>query len=350
MTFETTNPTNGEILKTHSYLADSEIEVLLGQSAEAWRTLNTLSISEKVEQLRDVAKALRANKEWLARLMTLEMGKPIADGLTEVEKSATAFDYYSEQGPGFLQTEIVPAHYRDSQIRFQSLGPLLSVMPWNFPCWQVARVMAPALMVGNPILLKHSALTAGFAKKLVEVVQTALKVKSCVLNMMVSHTQAEKIIQDPRVRAVTFTGSNRGGAEVARAAGFALKKSVLELGGSDAYLVLEDADVVKAAQICAKARLVNNGQSCVAAKRFIVAKSVFAEFKDVFIESMLGIHEGDPLNPQTKRGPLAAKRFQTDLLAAVEDAERVGARPLLKDPLREGKHAYFPLRWPSTMV
>lgn len=344
MDFETTNPATGEALHKYNYLSDSQIETSLAQSFRAWRALASLSSSEKAQQLRAVAAALRAHREMLARLMTLEMGKPISDSLVEIEKSATAFDYYAEHGPGFLQTEIRAGNYRESQIRYQSLGPVLSVMPWNFPCWQVARFMAPALMVGNPILLKHSILTAGFAKRMVEVVQGALTIQDAVLNMVVTHAQTEKIIMDPRVRAVTFTGSNRGGSQVGAAAGLAMKKSVLELGGSDAYLVLDDADVTTAAQICAKARLVNNGQSCVAAKRFIVAKSVFSEFKDVFIETMISLKEGDPLNPETKRGPLAAKKFQTDLMAAVNQAEKVSAKALLKDPLREGGHAYFPLR------
>lgn len=344
MTFETTNPTTGEKLKSYSYLSSEQIETQLQQSFDCWKTLSRLSTLERVEQIKAVAAALRANKDALAKLMTLEMGKPISDGLAEVEKSATAFDYYAEHGPGFLKTETLAAHYKESQIRYQSVGPLFSVMPWNFPCWQVSRFMAPALMVGNPVLLKHSALTAGFSEKMVQVVQGALKVKNAVLNSMVTHEQAEKMILDHRVRAVTFTGSNRGGAEVGRAAGLGMKKSVLELGGSDAYIVLDDADVIKAAQICAKARLVNNGQSCVAAKRFIVATKVFNEFRDVFIETMLSIQEGDPMDPKTKRGPLAAKKFQGDLLKAVDEAEKIGAKALLKDPLREGKHAYFPLR------
>lgn len=344
MDFETTNPATGEVLHKYSFLNDHQVEDLLARSFRAWSILNSLSIQERVQKLKLVATSLRAHKEVLARLITLEMGKPISESLAEIEKSATAFDYYAEHGPGFLATDVLAGNYRDSQVRYQSLGPLFSVMPWNFPCWQVARFMAPALMIGNPILLKHSIMTAGFAQKMVEVVQQALTIQDAVLNLIVTHEQSEKIIADARVRAVTFTGSNRGGSQVAAAAGRAMKKAVLELGGSDAYLVLDDADVKLAAQICAKARLVNNGQSCVAAKRFIVARSVFAEFKDVFIETMISFNEGDPLSPQTKRGPLAAKKFQTELLQAVNTAEKVGAKALLKDPLREGNHAYFPLR------
>ncbi len=241
------------------------------------------------------------------------MGKPIVEALAEVKKCAEACRYYAEQLPHLLQRREVQAHYTHTYISFQPLGPILSIMPWNYPFWQVFRFAAPALAAGNVILLKHSDITSGCADEIEKLFYEVNSELNLFQNLRIQHDQAARIIADSRVCGVTFTGSARGGKQVAQTAAINLKKIVLELGGSDPYIVCEDADIEKAAKTCVKSRLTNNGQSCVAGKRFIVHKSIIKKFSEIFIEEMGSYVIGDPLDLNTKLGPIAHRRFLKNL-------------------------------------
>ena len=279
--------------------------------------------------------------------MTLEMGKAIKDSLAEVEKCAVAFDFFAENLSSLLSPESVKTAYAKSAIVKDSIGPVLAVMPWNFPLWQVTRFAAPAVGIGNPILLKHADISAGTAEMIAEIFDHVSP--GLLYNFRIDHDQAAKVIEDRRCAAVTLTGSARAGREIAQTAGKFLKKTVLELGGSDAYVVFADADVDKAARICAQARMTNNGQSCVAAKRFIVHASVLARFMTGFEKTVRELGFGDPTNEKTANGSLAAKKFQTQLLEQCATIEKAGARKLfdLADDLKfnfADPGAFFPAR------
>lgn len=344
--FETINPATGETLATYKHLTTEQIERLLAAAHGEYLKAKSKPVSLKVEQLKKLGDAFREQKEELGRLMTLEMGKAIKDSIAEIEKSASAFDYFAENLPKFLTDESVKANYPKSEIVKDSIGPILAIMPWNFPLWQVVRFAAPAVGIGNPILLKHSDLTAGSANKIVEIFDSVAE--GLMFNMRIDHEQAAKLIGDRRVSAVTLTGSARAGREVAKVAGENLKKAVLELGGSDAYVVFADSDVDKAAEICAKGRMVNNGQSCVAAKRFIVEKSVYSQFLKKFTDTLSKMKVGNPLDASTEVGSLASKKFQKQLLEQCEKIEKAGAEKVFDLASQaQGdafKNAFFPAR------
>jgi succinate-semialdehyde dehydrogenase/glutarate-semialdehyde dehydrogenase len=312
--FTTINPTTGQELRTYHYLSSSEIEKELQETYEYWHEFKRLRLSTRAELLLRIAQGLRAHEEEFARLMAEEMGKPLADGMAEVEKCAVTCEYFATHAEEFMATHSVNANYPQAKIVKESLGPILAIMPWNFPLWQVIRFAAPAVIIGNPILLKHAEITAGCAELIEKIFWESSGEEALLLNLPMTHEQAAQVIADPRVRGVTFTGSARGGKQVATVAGASLKKTVLELGGSDPYVVLADAKVSAAAEICALARATNNGQSCVAAKRFLVHESVLEEFIHHFQTTFENLAVGDPLQKRTRLGPLAQKRFQKQLL------------------------------------
>lgn len=345
--FETINPATGDTLQSYQHLSSEQIESILATAYASYLKAKSKSIPEKVEQLKKIGEGFRKHKTELARLMTLEMGKALKDSVSEVEKSAGAFDYFAENLPKFLADEPVKANYAKSEIVKDSIGPILAIMPWNFPLWQVVRFAAPAVGIGNPILLKHSDLTAGSANKIVEIFDEVAP--GLAFNMRIDHEQAAKVIADRRVFAVTLTGSARAGREVAKVAGENLKKAVLELGGSDAYVVFADSDVEKSAEICAQARMVNNGQSCVAGKRFVVERSVYPQFLKKFNETLAKMKVGNPLDEQTQVGSLASKKFQKQLLEQCEKIEKAGAEKVFDLAETAGtsdafKNAFFPAR------
>jgi succinate-semialdehyde dehydrogenase / glutarate-semialdehyde dehydrogenase len=324
-------------------MSDSEIELMLEQAHLLANTNQQKSIVQKSDLLRNLAVELRKSKSILARQMSLEMGKPLAEAEGEVEKSALCCQYFSENLENFLQDEVIGS----TRIVKQGLGPLLAIMPWNFPVWQVIRVAAPAIGLGNPILLKHSEITAGSAKLLQNIFDGVEK--GLLFNLRVNHEVTSKLIADHRVRAVTLTGSIRAGRAVAEVAGRHLKKSVMELGGSDAYLILEDADLSQAAAICAKARLINNGQSCISAKRFIIPEKHFAEFSSLFQKEVSAFKMGDPMDKNVNLGPLAHKKFQQYLVKQCQMLVADGAESIFNlDPGENfnwnAEHAFFPAR------
>lgn len=294
----------------------------LHEGHHRWRRTG---FGQRSEALRAIAAELEASATDLARLMAREMGKPVTQGKAEAEKCARVCRHYADHGAEMLADEAVTG----GRVTYEPLGVIFAIMPWNFPLWQAFRFAAPALMAGNTILLKHSSLVPGCSRTIMEIVLTATGRGDLLLPMFLAGAEAAKWIGDPRVRAVTFTGSTEAGREVAAMAGRHLKKSVLELGGSDPYLILEDADLDHAARICAEARMVNGGQSCIAAKRFIVRQEVAGRFTEKLTAELSAWKPGDPREPSTVLGPMAETRLRDELHSQVLDSIAAGAELVL---------------------
>ncbi|HEX2979963.1 MAG TPA: NAD-dependent succinate-semialdehyde dehydrogenase, partial [Anaerolineaceae bacterium] len=277
----------------------------------------------------------------------MEMGKPVRQGVAEVEKCAWVCEYYADHAEAHLAPDEVKSDAYHSYVAFEPLGVVFAIMPWNFPLWQVYRFAAPGLMAGNTALLKHSSNVPGCALAIEENFRQAGFSEGAFQALLISSRQAPAVIEHPLVRAVTLTGSTPAGKDVASRAGAVVKKTVLELGGSDAYLVLEDADLDHAAQVCVDARLINNGQSCIAAKRFIVVESVFSAFADRFVRLMKAKKMGDPLNESTEVGPQARLDLRDDLHAQVRTSVERGAKILLGGEIPAGPGAFYP---PTVLV
>lgn len=342
---ETINPFDGQAISTYHYIDDSEIEKEIQFAFACYQKAQDKTLDLKTQQLRALASGLREHKSRLALMMTREMGKVITDSETEIEKCAVTAEYFAENLAAIASDESVKAQYPHSKIVKNSMGPLFAIMPWNFPLWQIIRVLVPAIGIGNPVILKHADATTGTAKILHEICNQIEP--GLLIHLLLTHEQAAQVIAHPKVRAVTLTGSAKAGREIAALAGRHLKKSVLELGGSDAYVVLEDADIDKAAKVCAAARMVNNGQSCVAGKRFIVQSAVFDQFLKKFSEEIARFKMGNPEDRQFKVGPLASKKFQKGLLEQCEMLESLGAKKVFDaDPKFNFKaaDAFFPAR------
>jgi succinate-semialdehyde dehydrogenase/glutarate-semialdehyde dehydrogenase len=292
--------------------------------------------------MRGAAAVLRRGAGELATLMALEMGKPVRQGRAEIEKCAWVCEYYADHAARFLEPETVATDARRSFVTFQPLGVVLAVMPWNFPFWQVFRFAAPALMAGNAGLLKHASNVCGCALAIEDVFTKAAFPRGVFKTLLVGSGAVEGIVAHRHVRAVTLTGSAPAGRAVARSAGEHLKKTVLELGGSDAYVILEDADILEAAAICAAARLVNSGQSCIAAKRFIVPASRESEFTSAFLRKMVAARVGDPFDEATDVGPLARPDLRDELHRQVVDSVRKGAVCLAGGAIPAGPGSFYP--------
>lgn len=308
-------------------------------AAAAWRVTEGAARSQ---YLRKTAAALRANLEPFARLMAQEMGKPVRQGKTEVEKCAWACDYYAEHAARWLAPEMIATEAHKSYVCYQPLGVVLAVMPWNFPFWQVFRFLAPALMAGNVCVLKHASNVCGCALAIESMLRQAGLPEGVFQVLLVSSARVEEVIRHPVVRAVTLTGSTPAGRSVAAIAGSCLKKTVLELGGSDPYLVLEDADIEQAASLCVSARLINGGQSCIAAKRFLVARAVQDQFEQCCLDRMKRIRMGDPLDETTDLGPMARRDLRDELHGQVQRSIACGARLLLGGTPESGPGAFYP--------
>jgi succinate-semialdehyde dehydrogenase/glutarate-semialdehyde dehydrogenase len=292
--------------------------------------------------MRQAAQVLRSNAAEYARLMAEEMGKPMRAGAAEVQKCALGCDYYAENAERFLAPEVVKTEARKSFVTFQPLGVVLAVMPWNFPLWQVFRFAAPGLMAGNAAVLKHASNVPGCALAVEQIFRKAGFPKNLFRTLMVGSRSVDAAIEHPLIRAVTLTGSGPAGRAVASKAGALLKKTVLELGGSDPYLVIEDADLDLAAKVGAKGRLVNSGQSCIAAKRFIVVEKVRRQFEELFVSQMSAAKMGDPLSDDTEMGPLARHDLRDTVHRQVEGSIAKGARCLLGGTIPNSRGAYYP--------
>ena len=342
MGIETVNPATGEKLESHETLSTRQLGAVIRGVEKAWRSWSRTSFAERAELMRRAAAILRGQADEYARLMTREMGKPIAGGRAEAEKCAWVCDYYADRAERFLAPEPVSTDATNSYVAFRPLGPVLAVMPWNFPFWQVFRFAAPALMAGNVGLLKHASNVPGCALAIERVFRDAGFPDDVFRALLIETKHAKNVIRNRLVAAVTLTGSTGAGRAVAKQAGDRLKKTVLELGGSDPYIVLEDADLDRAVETCVASRLINSGQSCIAAKRFIVVDKVRAEFEAGFIERMRAARVGDPMREETEVGPQARRDLRDDLHDQVRRSVEKGARLVLGGAVLEGPGAYYP--------
>jgi len=335
------NPATGETLKVFPAASAADIERALEGAAKAFAEWRGVPFAARASRLRRAAEVLASDQRRFGELMTLEMGKPIAAALGEVEKCAWVCRFYAEQAERFLAPEPVATDAGESYVRFDPLGCVLAVMPWNFPFWQVFRFAAPALMAGNVAILKHASNVPQSALAIEEVFLRAGFPDGCFQTLLVGSNAIGRMIEDPRIAAVTLTGSEGAGIAVGRAAGGEIKKAVLELGGSDPFLVLPSADVDLAAATAVKARTINNGQSCIAAKRFIVHEQIYDRFAAGLVEGMAALAVGDPLDPEIAVGPLATRAIRDELAEQVDKSVARGARVLLGGHAIEGVGNFY---------
>ncbi len=342
MAINSINPATGERLREFSELTETEIEEKLAAAAQSFHNHRSSSFAERSALLQETAKLLDQEVDSLARTITLEMGKPIATAREEVRKCANGCRFYAENGERFLEEEAVQTAAARSAVRWQPLGAVLAIMPWNFPFWQVFRFAAPALMAGNVGLLKHAANVPQCALAIEDLFRRAGAAPGIFQTLLIGSDKVEKIIADRRVQAVTLTGSDRAGRKVAAAAGRALKKCVLELGGSDPFIVMPSADLDAALTTAVKARTVNSGQSCIAAKRFLIAEEMHEEFVRRFVEKMRALKVGDPLDEATELGPLATPHIRDGVHEQVRGSIAAGAKLLLGAEVPKGKGNFYP--------
>lgn len=342
MAITAVNPATGETIATYDEMGPDEISSIIAGAHEAFLAWRETGFGERSALMRTAASVLGERKKLYAELMAREMGKPVSGGIAEVEKCAWVCEYYAENAHYFLADEIIETDATRSYAAHRPLGVVLAVMPWNFPLWQVFRFAAPALMAGNAGLLKHASNVPGSALAIEDVFREAGFPGNLFRTLLIGSGRVEAVIRDPRVRAATLTGSTPAGQAVARTAGEAIKKTVLELGGSDPYLVLEDADLDMAAETCAASRLINSGQSCIAAKRFVVVDAVRREFEERFVARMEAATMGDPLDPSTWVGPQAREDLRDELHRQVVGSVEAGARLLLGGVVPEGPGAFYP--------
>ncbi len=342
MAYETVNPATGEKIKTFEGLSDADMKMAIEKADETFHSWKKTSFSKRAELLKKVGELLRERKEKLGKLMTLEMGKPIKDGVSEAEKCAWVCDFYAEKAEEFLSEEPVESDASESFLAYNPLGVVLAVMPWNFPFWQVFRFAAPATMAGNTALLKHASNVPQCAMAIEKLFKDAGYPAGVFQTLLIDSDQVPDLLEHPAVKAATLTGSEYAGSAVAKKAGEMIKKTVLELGGSDPYVVLADADLEEAAKTCATSRMINSGQSCIAAKRFIVEKSVIAEFTHLFTEQMKTFEMGDPSDENTNLGPMARTDLRDDIHEQVQKSIEAGAVCTLGGEIPDKDGAWYP--------
>ncbi|MFJ3055000.1 aldehyde dehydrogenase family protein [Herbaspirillum sp. NPDC087042] len=341
----TINPATGEILATYAGWDQARVEQAVAAGHAAAADWGRRPLQERVEAIRRLAQQLRADKDSMAALITAEMGKPLAEAAGELEKSAVTALYYADQAQRILGDQAAAIEGVDAWVSYEPIGLVLAVMPWNFPVWQVMRFALPSLVAGNGVLLKHSPNVTGCALALQQLVEQAGLPAHLLTTLVLAEADVpatiETLIADERIAAVTLTGSNRAGAAVGAAAGRAAKKSVLELGGSDAFIVLDDADIATAAATAVKARFNNGGQSCVCAKRFIVSKAVAESFTEHFIRGVRALVVGDPTQPHTQVGPLARDDLRAILQGQVDRSLAAGASLLAGGSAGSGQGYFY---------
>ncbi len=335
------NPATEDVAATFEPYSATRIDELIQEGARRFRAWRRTSFADRAALLRSAASYLRREKANLAGIITAEMGKPLVESEGEVEKCAWTCDYYAENGERFLRNDPRSSSASESYVRYGPLGPILAIMPWNFPFWQVFRFAAPALMAGNTALLKHASNVCGCALAIEQVFRESGFPPGCFASLLIPGSRVGTIIEDPRVAAVTLTGSERAGSEVGSCAGRVLKKTVLELGGSDPFIVLEDADLGTAVETAVRSRYMNAGQSCIAAKRFIVVEPVFDAFQSLYLQRVAGLKVGDPTDRTTQVGPLARADLLDGLQKQVDDSVRRGARVLCGGSRRPGRGYFF---------
>ena len=328
MAIASINPATGETLRTFSALSAEQIEEKLQRARDTFRSYSRTTFAERKALMTRATEILETKKHDFGKIMTLEMGKPLKAAIAEAEKCASVCRYYAENAEHHLADQIIETNAKKSYVHFQPLGPVLAVMPWNFPFWQVFRFAAPALMAGNVGLLKHASNVPQCALAIEEVFATAGFPNGAFQTLLIGSEAVEGILSDPRVVAATLTGSEPAGRSVAATAGKQIKKTVLELGGSDPFIVMPSANLDEAVTTAVKARTINNGQSCIAAKRFIVADEIYDEFEERFVKSTQALRIGDPMEESTEIGPLATPQIVDDLDEQVKKAVASGARVL----------------------
>lgn len=338
---ETTNPATGERLATYGSHDSDEVDRTLDSARGAFTAWRTTSFAERAVALQRVAAYLRGHKHEIAEIASREMGKPIVEAEAEVEKCTTACAHYAENAERILASEEVASAAARSYVAYRPLGVVLAIMPWNYPYWQVFRFAAPALMAGNVGILKHAANVTGCALEIEKIFRECGLPDGVFSTILVAGKDMDDVIADERIAAVTLTGSEAAGSAVAAQAGRYLKKTVLELGGSDAFIVLADADIEAAAQTAVRARFQNNGQSCIAGKRFIVQTSVYDAFCEAFVRHARALRIGDPLDRATQLGPLARPDLRVEIERQIHESIGMGARTLLGAKRVEGPGAYY---------
>lgn len=336
------NPFTGELIKEYTEYTLQEVEEIISQVDTAFKKWKETGFEYRAVLMRSLQAKLLEKKEELAAMMTSEMGKVKREAVGEIEKCAMACEYYAQYAGSHMKNEPIATEASEAYISYQPIGTVLAVMPWNFPFWQVFRFLAPTLMAGNTGVLKHASNVSGCALAIEQLVAEAGFPENVFRTLLISSSSVKAVIENPLIKAVTLTGSTPAGKAIATAAGSVLKKTVLELGGSDPYIVLEDADVVQAALLCAKSRLLNAGQSCISAKRFIVANQLYDAFKEEFIRQMREVRWGDPMDGQTGIGPLARTDLRDSLHQQVEKSRLMGATVLVGGYIPEGKEAFYP--------
>ncbi|MBQ1096059.1 NADP-dependent succinic semialdehyde dehydrogenase [Streptomyces sp. b94] len=348
MPIATVNPANGETLRTYEAMGEEETERRLQLAEATFRTYRTTAFDERARLMHRAADLLEEDREEIGKVITTEMGKPVKQARAEAAKCAKAMRWYADHAAGLLaDEEPAESDVKDSGatralVRYRPLGPVLAVMPWNFPLWQVIRFAAPALMAGNVGLLKHASNVPQTALYLEDLFHRAGFPEGCFQTLLIGSAAVDDILRDERVRAATLTGSEPAGRAVASTAGEMIKKTVLELGGSDPFVVMPSADIERAAQVAVTARTQNAGQSCIAAKRFIVHSDVYDAFTERFTEGMKALTVGDPMDEETEVGPLSSEQGVNDLVELVDDARRGGAKVLCGGERPDGPGWYYP--------
>ena len=342
MPIQTVNPATGELVRTFAELSPADIEERLARAASAAWTWARTPLAQRTRVVRRAGEILEAEKDAFGRIMTLEMGKPLRAAVDEAAKCATACRFYAEHAAEFLADEPVEAEGERSFVAFQPLGVVLAVMPWNFPFWQVIRFAAPALAAGHVGLLKHASNVPQCSLALEDLFRRAGAPEGVFQSLLIGSGPVQRILADPRVAAATLTGSERAGSSVASTAGEHVKKTVLELGGSDPFIIMPSANLDAATKTAVQARTINNGQSCIAAKRFVVHEAIADEFERRFVERMRSLVVGDPMDPRTDIGPLAMPQIREDLHRQVEETVRRGARLLLGGTPLRGQGCFYP--------
>lgn len=342
MSIKSISPTTGQVIREYPQMENADARRAVSAAHKAHLKWRTVPFEKRALLMKAAARVLRENAPRFATLMAGEMGKPVKAGRGEIEKCAWVCDYYAENAETFLRHEEVPIDGTRNFVAFEPIGVVLAVMPWNFPFWQVFRFAAPALMAGNGGLLKHASNVPGCALAIEEVFQLAGFPDGLFKTLLITGAQTKAVLKNKLVSAVTLTGSTGAGRAIGMQAGKLLKKSVLELGGSDPYLILEDADLAKAAGLCVTSRLINSGQSCIAAKRFIVVEPCVAEFERLFVERMRAAKMGDPMDEATEVGPQARHDLRDELHGQVRASIAKGARCLLGGAIPPGPGAFYP--------
>ncbi len=342
MAIETINSTTNKLVKSFEKMRDEQVNEIIISSEKAYKYWRKTTFEHRAKLLKSSANVLRSNSKKYAEIMTLEMGKPISQSIAEIEKCAWVCEYYAENAEQMLSKEMIKTDASESFVQFDPIGIVLAVMPWNYPLWQVFRFAAPALMAGNVALLKHASNVPMSALAIEEIFIEAGLPDGIFKTLLIDSSQVESVISNPLIKATTLTGSEPAGMAVASASGKALKKSVMELGGSDPFIVFNDASIDEAVRVGVTARILNNGQSCIAAKRFILLDEIADEFETKFVAKMKLLVVGNPINSETELGPIAREDLLLELDYQVKTSEKQGAKILCGGKRLEREGAFYP--------